>query len=260
MFQKAIKDIIGGFNMRHVWVHQALHDITAKYKRTVLGSLWLSGGMIVTSLSLSIVFGALFKMPLQQALPYTMSGILIFGCIGYVFNEAPELFMSSAGTIKNIAYPFTYFSYLASFRLLLLFLHNLVIYEIFTVIIGAGVLPHWSIVLGIAVMMLVVMTWGMVIGMVAARYRDMRFMMPYLGQLVSILTPIFWKLDGLHGPIASLMAYNPFYVFIQIVRRPILGGWATPHEWAVALAYAAGGLVIWFLSFSAFRRRIPFWL
>lgn len=260
MFQSAIRDVINGFNMRHVWLHQAYHDITAKYKRTALGSLWLSGGMIVTSLSLSIVFGALFKMPLQQVLPYTMSGIVIFGCVGYVFNEAPELFMSSSGTIRNIAYPFTYYAFLAVFRLFLLFLHNIVIYQIFTIVIGVPVIPHWSVILGIIVMLIVVMTWGIVIGMVAARFRDLRFMLPYLGQLTSILTPIFWKADGLSGLVFTLVTLNPFYAFIQIVRRPLLGEWATSYEWTIALSYAGVGVVIWALVFSAFRRRIPFWL
>ncbi|CAN1484367.1 hypothetical protein MCEMIH15_00004 [Caulobacteraceae bacterium] len=43
---KAFADLSNGLGLSHVWVHQAYHVISAKYKRTVLGSLWISGAMV----------------------------------------------------------------------------------------------------------------------------------------------------------------------------------------------------------------------
>jgi ABC-type polysaccharide/polyol phosphate export permease len=260
MLAKAITDLQNGLKLYYVWSFQAYHDITAKYKRTVLGSLWLAGTMVITSLSLAIIFGALFQMNIRESLPYTMAGILIFGLVGCVFYDCADMFMAGANIIKNHAYPFTFYAFHTVCKAFFLFLHNLVVFWIAIFLIGAVSIPHWSVLLALPVVLIFVFSWGMVSAMVAARFRDMRFMLPYIGQLFSMLTPIFWKVDTLKGPIRTVIELNPIYQLVQIVRQPLLGNMASAYAWQLSLGYTALGVLVWLLSFSAFRRRIPFWV
>ncbi|MGN6366225.1 ABC transporter permease [Asticcacaulis taihuensis] len=260
MLQKAIKDFKNGWSLYYVWVYQAYHDITAKYKRTVLGTFWIAGTMVITSVSLALIFGALFHQKLQVALPYVMAGILVFGMASYVFYDGAEMFMNSGGIIKNHAYPFTFYAFHTICKSFFMFLHNLVVYWIFMVLIGAFAIPHWSILLAIPVVFLFIFSWGMLAGMLAARFRDMRIMLPYLGQLFSMLTPIFWRTDTLSGPILLAVNLNPIFDIVQIVRMPLLGSMASPVMWELSLIYTALGILLWVLLFSMFRRRIPFWV
>lgn len=260
MVSKAIGDLQKGIGLYYVWFYQAYHDITAKYKRTVLGSLWMSGGMVVTSVSLAIIFGALFHQSLQEALPYTMAGIISFMLVGYVFGDGTEMFISAGGIIKNHAYPFTFYAFHTVCKSFITFLHNLIIFWIFMVVIGSFAIPHWSIIPGLIVALLFMFSWGMIAGMLAARFRDMRFMLPYMGQLFSMLTPIFWRTDSLHGPVLLAVNLNPVYEIIQLIRNPLQGKVASAMAWELGLGYTAAGLVLWFICFSVYRRRIPFWV
>lgn len=217
--------------------------------------------MVVTSVSLAVLFGALFRQPLQQSLPYVMSGMLAFSLAGFVLIEAPEVFMSSGAIIKNHAYPFSFYMLHGISKNLIMFLHNIVIFWIIMVIIGGFSIPHWSLLLGLPTVVAFMLTSGCVAGMVASRYRDMRFMLPYIGQLLSLLTPIFWRADTLSaGWLLTLVKLNPMYNLVQLVRRPLMGQCATPEEWGYAIAYVALGVVVWAVVFSVFRRRIAFWV
>jgi len=260
MLSKATKDLKAGFGLYHVWVYQAYHDITAKYKRTVLGTFWIAGGMVVTSFSLAIIFGALFHQDIRVSLPYVMSGMLIFGMVAYVFYDGAEMFMTSGGIIKNHAYPFTYYALHTICKSLFLFLHNLVVYWIFMAILGVLTVPNWSIIPALLVIMAFMFSWGMLAGMLASRFRDMRFMLPYMGQLFSMLTPIFWRTDTLPPTILMVVNLNPVYALIQIARAALLGQVASGQLWFIALSYTSVGMILWIFIFSALRRRIPFWV
>ncbi len=260
MLRKSINDLRGGIKLHYVWIYQAYHDITAKYKRTVLGSFWIAGGMVVTSVSYAILFGALFHQTLHVALPYIMAGILTFGMTSYIFYDAAEMFMSSGGIIKNHAYPFTFYAFHTLCKNFFMFLHNLVIFWIFMVVIGAFTIPHWTILLGLPIVLIFLFTWGMLTAMIASRFRDMRFMLPYTGQLLSTLTPIFWHAESLSPKLLLIVCLNPMYDLIQIIRQPLLGQAPSEIYWTMSLAYAGAGIVLWLIFFTTFRRRIPFWV
>ncbi len=260
MFNKAIKDLRGGLSLYYVWIYQAYHDISAKYKRTFLGSLWLSGSFVVMSVSYSILFGALFRQPLQVALPYIMSGLLVYGLVSFVLTDGVEMFIGNAGIIKNHAYPFTFYAFHTQCKSFFLFLFNLVIFWIFVLVIGAISVPHWTILLSFPIVLAFMFFWGMLCGMMGARFRDLRFMLPYIAQLFNVLTPLFWRPDAIQGPIRTAIELNPFYALVQLIRWPLLGQAPTLLSWQVATGYTVLGMVLWLLFFPLFRRRIPFWL
>jgi ABC-type polysaccharide/polyol phosphate export permease len=260
MFNKAFKDLRAGVGLYKVWSYQAYHEITAKYKRTVFGSLWITGSMITTSLGLSLVFGGIFNQSIQQSLPFTMGGILCFGLLAYILAESAEAFISVSGIIKNHAYPFSYYILEGITRNFLTFLHNLVVFYVFAAIMGALRIPHWTVLPGIILVLLTMFTWGTLIGMLSSRFRDLRFLIPYISQLLFFLTPIFWRAEQLSGPRSALVKYNPFYGLIEIIRSPLLGEAAPMICWLSAGISATSGVVLWVIFFTAYRRRIPFWV
>jgi len=260
MLRKAVKDLNLGLSIRRIWVHQAYHDLTVKYKRTVLGSLWVSGSMVFTSVAVAIVFGGLFGQSLQQALPYVMGGNLCASLVFFPVIEAAEMFMAASGIIRNHAYPFTYYAFENVTRQFFLFLHNIVVYYIAMLLVGGLTVPHWTIVPGLIVTLINMVTWGMLIGMIAARFRDLRFLLPYLAQLFFFLTPIYWHADNLKGWRSYIALFNPFYGLIEIMRAPLMGHAAPISSWEMASGVFIVGILMWLIFFSLFRRRIPFWV
>jgi len=261
MYAKATKDFTLALRMYPVWVHQAYHEISARYKRTVLGSLWISGQLVATSVALALVFGAIFGNALKDYLPYVMGGIMCFSLAGFCLMDSVEIFMRSSGIIRNHANPFSYYVFEAVARVFFLFLHNLVVFYIMLAIVGALVVPHWSLLLGIPVVLGCMFTWGTLAAMLAARFRDMRYLLPYIGTIVYFLTPILWHVDQLGNKTrAEIAGYNPFYGMLEIIRAPLLGHAAPANCWTMALVTLALGIVSWVLFFPPFRRRIAFWV
>jgi len=105
MFKKAIDDLLRALALWRVWTYQAWHDMTARYKRTFLGSFWLAGSMLVTSLCMALVWGGLMHRKLEDVLPYITGGILCFSVVSFIFTQGPELFLSWGSMIRNHAHP-----------------------------------------------------------------------------------------------------------------------------------------------------------
>jgi ABC-type polysaccharide/polyol phosphate export permease len=181
MFSKSIDDLRHALSLYHVWLHQAYHEVSSKYKRTILGSIWISGGMVATSLALAIVMGGIQGQILSDILPYVMGGIICFSLSGgYILSEAPDVYISSANIIRNHAYPFTYYSLESLSRTFIIFLHNIVVFYIVLVCLGRLAVPHWSILPALVVVYVNSVLWGSLVSMMAARFSDIRFLLPLI--------------------------------------------------------------------------------
>ena len=260
MFGKAINDLIRGLSLWRVWTYQAWHEMTIKYKRTFLGSFWLAGSMVVTSLCLALVWGALMGRNMHEILPYIAGGILCFDLVGSVFYQGPELFLSAGRMIKNHPYPFTYYVLETLCRNVFTFSHNVLIFFVVTILVQNPHIPHWTFILGFPVVLISVATWGTVVGLIAARFRDLRFMLPYIGQLLFYVTPIIWRVDDISSKRAFIAHFNPLYGLLDVLRAPLLGHAATPQAWYLAMGTMISGIIVWLMVFPPFRKKIPFWI
>lgn len=257
---KTIKDVVAGLKMYPVWLHQAYYYLSAKYKRTALGSLWIAGNFVFLSIAVTIVFGDLFNRDVKSFLPYVMLGNLSATMCLWTLAEAPELYMSSSSIIRNHAYPFTYFTFEEIARVLMLFGHNLVVFYIFMTFAGTLSIPNPIVLIGLAVNVGIMMTWGTVVGLAAARFRDLRFLLTNISHVMYFLTPIYWHYDLLSASHKWVADFNPLYAMVSLIREPLLGHAPSAANWTVALCLLVSGLVLWFVTFTACRRRIPFWV
>lgn len=257
---KTIKDVVAGFKMYPVWLHQAYYFLSAKYKRTALGSLWIAGNFVFLSIAITIVFGDLFGRSVKDFLPYVMMGNLAATLCLWTLGEGPELYLSSGAIIRNHAYPFSYFTFEEVARVLMLFAHNLVIFYILMTFFGTLTIPHWTILPGLVIDVFIMMTWGTVVGLAAARFRDLRFLLANISMVLYFLTPIYWHYDLLSANKRWIADYNPLYAMVSLIRAPILGVPPTAVNWNLAFGLLITGVIAWFITFTACRRRIPFWV
>lgn len=216
--------------------------------------------MVTTSLALSLVFGGLFGQNIADVLPFVVAGIIMFSLIGLPIGEAPEVFVASAGTIKSYAFPYMTYVLRMVTRAFIIFGHNIAVYFVLAIILHRFVWPHWSLLPGLALIAIYMVFTSTIVGAMAARFKDVRFLMPYLGQILFFLTPIFWKPENLQGARVFILKYNPFYYMLNLLREPLLGRAPSLHDWLVTLLVLATAFVVWLMVFSTVRRRIVFWL
>jgi ABC-type polysaccharide/polyol phosphate export permease len=243
------------------WLYLAWHDVTARYRRSILGPFWIALGMLAASLALSISWGAISGQAIHDYVPYVMAGLLVWThFVGIFFTEAPELFVAAQASIRSTAFPFMFYVFRSVARSLIVCAHTLVAFLMVTALLGNLKVPSWQILPGLLVSSLVVVALAPVIGMASARYRDLRLMLPFAAQILFFATPVFWHADTLTGPGAAFVHYNPFYYLLEVVRAPLLGHAASGRVWMVVMSILAVSILVWFVSFSAARRRIAFWI
>ena len=59
----------------------ALFDIKGLYRRSVIGPFWLTISMGVTAATLGVVFGSIFKTPMETLLPSITGGLIFWAFI-----------------------------------------------------------------------------------------------------------------------------------------------------------------------------------
>ena len=129
-WRRAFDDLRGGWRQRPLWGYLGWQDIKQRYRRSVLGPLWISITMGVIATAMGILYGALFHEPIQTFLPYVATGLLIWNFINGCILEGSEVFIANEGLIRFLPAPLTLHVYRLVWRQTLFFLHNLVVWAL----------------------------------------------------------------------------------------------------------------------------------
>src|SRR6185295_7862424 len=88
----AIQDVVDGAAQWPLWGKLGWNDILQRYRRSLLGPLWLTASMAVMVIALGVIYGQIFKIALDEFIPFLCVGLLIWGLISSVLTEAGTLF------------------------------------------------------------------------------------------------------------------------------------------------------------------------
>ncbi|WP_093081398.1 ABC transporter permease [Pseudonocardia oroxyli] len=263
---RAFGDLSAGWRQRQLWGHLGWQDIKQRYRRSVLGPLWISISMGVIALGLGILYSLLFQTDIKTFLPHVAVGLLIWNFISGCILEGSEVFIANEGLIKFLPAPLSLHVYRLVWRQTLFFLHNLVIWAILMI-----VFPHplgWSLLLAIPGFALLAINGGWISilsGILATRFRDIPPIIASVVQLAFYMTPIVWSVDILSGNAAvreraQLVEINPLYHFLEIVRAPLLGQEIVWRSWIVVGVITVVGWGVGLLCMRNYRARVAYWV
>jgi ABC-type polysaccharide/polyol phosphate export permease len=258
---QALEDFGNGFARWELWGTLGWHDIRQRYRRSTLGPFWLTISMGVMIGGLGVLYGGLFRQPIDDYLPYVALGLIVWSLISNLLIDGCYTFILPGEVIKQQPVPSSVHVFRMLWRNLIVFLHNVLIYVL--VMITIGPIPGWVGLLsffGLTLVCLNGVSIGVLLGLLSLRFRDFPPIIISLTQLIFFMTPILWKPDQLSPQSALIVDLNPFYYLIEIVRGPLLGHPPLFSMWAIAIALTASGYLVAFGFFVTFRRRIPYWL
>jgi len=255
-----LEDTWGGLRLWRVWFNLGWNDILQRYRRSLLGPFWLTASMAIMVLSLGLLYGLLFKIPISEFIPFVCTGLIVWGFISSILNEAGAVFTANELFIKQIRLPYTIYVWKFVWSKVIIFAHNLIIY--FAILIYFRIWPGEPLVSIIPGFLLIVINGLLVtlyLGMISARFRDVPQIVTAVTQIIFFLTPVLWKPELLTG-YEYMANFNPLYHIIETVRSPLLGHWPTPKNVAVTLAVTALNVAIAAIFFPRFRARIAYWV
>jgi ABC-2 type transport system permease protein len=267
-WSRAFADLTGGWGQRELWGHLGWQDIKQRYRRSVLGPIWITISMAVTAIALGILYAGLFGNDLSVQLPYILVGFIVWAFISGCILEGAEVFIANEGLMKHLPAPLSVHVYRLIWRQTLLLAHNLIVYVIMLLVFPQPL--DWTILAAVPAVALLALNgaWvALLFGMVTARFRDLAPITQSLVQLMFFMTPIVWIYDDLlNSPNptiaerARLAEFNPFLHFIEIVRRPLLGQDLLLRQWVIVLVITVGGWLLTLVVLRRYRSRVTYWV
>jgi ABC-2 type transport system permease protein len=259
---RAFGDLRHGWRQRPLWGYLGWQDIKQRYRRSVLGPLWISISMGVIATAMGILYGALFGEPIHTFLPYVATGLLIWNFINGCILEGSEVFIANEGLIRFLPAPISLHVYRLLWRQTLFFLHNLVIWVLLVIIFPQPL--GMSVLLAIPAFLLLMLNGGwlaVLSGIIATRFRDIPPIIASLTQLLFFMTPIVWSYERLKAnPLSGYVELNPVMHFVEIVRQPLLGERIVWHHWAVVGVITVVGCSVALLCMRNYRARVAYWV
>jgi lipopolysaccharide transport system permease protein len=256
----ATDDIRHGIGVWRLWIRLGWNDILLQYRRSLLGPFWLSASMGLMVITIGIVYARIFRIELSDFMPFLCVGLLVWGYISSILNEAGGLFTASESYIKQIRLPYSLYVYKFIWSKIIVFAHNFVVY--FAVIAYFQLWPGAVALVAIPGFLLLTLNGALsslYLGMASARFRDIPQIVASVVQICFFLTPIMWKTELL-GPNSYFTLLNPFFHLLEVVRAPLLGQIPETRSYAAVLLITAINVLIAASFFIRFRKRIAYWI
>ncbi len=237
---------------RDLWRYRELlgflawRDIKVRYKQAVLGVAWAVVQPAVQTILLTFVFGKLAKMP-GGDIPYpllVLAGLLPWQLFTGAFSGAGNSLVSNSHLISKVYFPRLIVPLSAVAVALIDMLILLLIalpYAIFE-----GINPTWRLLflpLFILGTMLVSLGAGLWITALTVKYRDFRFITPFILQIGMFVTPVGYRTDFLPNW-RDWLALNPLTSMVEGFRWCLLGGRTEFYQQGLLLSLAVTTVLV----------------
>ncbi len=208
-----------------VWL-LTVRDIKARYKQSVLGLFWLVVRPIIIVTIFSYVFGSVAKLP-SNDIPYPLfvfAALIAWELFSSIIIGCANSIVSNKVIVERIYCPRLIFPIgtvlAAIFDFLFAFLVFLVILLVY------GRYPN-SEIIWLPILALGVIFAGLSIGIwlaaISVWFRDIKFAVTYLVQLMLLLTPIGYGQNVIPKTYYFIVLLNPLSSLIEAFRWCLLG-------------------------------------
>lgn len=259
----AWQDMFDSFKKWPIWLMLAYQDIKLRYRRSVLGPFWITLSMAITVYSMGYLYSHLFHTELKAYFPFLVAGMLAWSLISTMLTELTDGLVISESMIKQIKLPYTLYIHRIVCRNVLIFFHNIL------VIIPVLILCHdvtkvnlndLFLIPGLLIIYFNALTYGLVLAIIGARFRDISQIIKSLIQVVFFITPVMWAPGVLGTDRQYFVSLNPFYAFIELIRAPLIGTLPTLQNLSMVAAVTLIGILLCYKIFTPYRSRIVYWL
>jgi lipopolysaccharide transport system permease protein len=222
--------------LKEIWQYRemlfffAWRDIKVKYKQTVLGFAWA----IIQPLLLMSIFSladSALNIP-SESLPhplFTYSALTLWMIFSSGISNAGNSMVTNANIIRKIYFPrliipissvlTSLFDFLMAFIILIgmmVFYRERIMFEPL----------KFLLLFPVSIIITVISTFGIgsLLAALTIKYRDFRYVTPFLVQFLMFVTPVIYPISVFHFTGAKyLLAINPMYSAVELFRSGFNG-------------------------------------
>lgn len=231
--------------LREVWRARELiaflmwRDIKVRYKQTAIGAGWAVLQPLITVLIFSLLLGRYAHLP-TGGIPYPVfifAGLLPWTYFAYSITQSGKSLVDNEKLITKIYFPRLALPLATTFTGLPDFVVGCGVFAAMMAIFGVA--PTWRILLMPLFLLFAILTAmgvGFWLSGLNVRYRDVKYVLPFLTQIWMFASPVVYSGHIVKGKLAILYALNPMAGVINGFRWSLLNGPAPTGEYLVPSA------------------------
>ncbi len=248
-------------NLRELWAYRELlyflvwKDVKVRYKQTVLGVAWAILQPVLMTLVFYLIFTVLARIPTGGVPPILLylSGLIPWNLFSRGLTDASMSLTENQALVTKVYFP----------RLLLPIAEVLsaLVDLALSMVVLAALLVYYRIlppleILALPVFLLITLlaTFGISFWLSAfnAKYRDVRYTVPFLTQLWLFATPIAYPISLVPANLVWIYSLNPMVSVVQGFQWAFFG---TPFSFGLSSWISIGMVVLIFVGGLFYFRR-----
>lgn len=219
---------------RDLWQYRELfailswRDVAIRYKQTVIGVAWALIRPLLTIIIFTFIFGRVARLPTVGTVPYPVmvfAGMLPWLLFSTILSDASNSLVSNANLISKVYFPRLIVPCAASLAALVEFGISFVLFVV--MMLWFRVLPDYRIIfLPFFIVLAVLASVGPALYITAlnVRYRDFRFIIPFVVQFGMYVSPIGFSSAVIPTKWRLIYRLNPVVGVIDGFRWCLLRG------------------------------------
>lgn len=220
-----LDEMIETFQYKDLIVRLVRRDITARYKRSVLGIAWTMINPLGMMLILSVVFSQIFRA-VESYPAYILSGLLMWTFFSQSTVNSIHSIVWGGDLFRRIYMPRSIFAVSAIGTALVNFCISLVPFLLVSILIGRY--PNFSfflIIIPIFLLSFFALGVALIVASLGIRFPDVVEVYNNILLLAWMyLTPIIYPVEVLPDWLFALEKFNPMFHFIYLFRAPLYYG------------------------------------
>ena len=222
-------------------------DVKVRYKQTILGVAWAVIQPLFTMIVFSVVFGKLARIS-SDGTPYpifSFAALVPWTFFAAGMSSSSNSLVGSAHFVKKVYFP----RLVIPIATVLTAVVDLAIALVMLLVMMAyyQITPTWNVVflpLFILLAFISALGIGLWLSALNVKYRDVRYVVPFMVQLWMYATPVVYPSSLLDEPWRTAMGLNPMAGVVEGFRWSLLGVDNAPGAMFAASALTACVLFI----------------
>lgn len=214
-------------NYRDLSFFLVWRDIKVMYAQTILGFAWAILQPLIQIIIFSVIFGKVAEIP-TEGIPYVLFStvaIIPWTYMSTAMTQSSQSLVSNQNMLGKIYFPRLIFPLSPILSKMVNFFISIIL--LISVMVYYQVEPTWNLLfapLFVLMMMAVPAGAGMWLSALAIRYRDVKFAMTYVIQMLMYTAPIVYSASTIPEQYRFIYSLNPIVGVIEGFRACLLGG------------------------------------
>jgi lipopolysaccharide transport system permease protein len=197
-------------------------DLKVRYKQTVLGVLWAVIQPVITVTIFSYVFGSL-EFAKATTVPYPVLafiGMFLWLLFSNIVTSVGNSIVSNQNIVQKVYFPNILIPLSATVVSIVDCLIMLVVLIVAFIIFKTSISLPFLLMLFLGLILTTMFGFGagLVLGALNVKYRDVRYILPFLIQVLFFLSPVIYTAASLPKRFAPWLMINPLFGIINGVR------------------------------------------